>query len=242
MAAANSMPWTELFGTRPEGHVHAAWLCGLVLLESGRLENWNWRKLAAGAFLLTWASGTHYYAAFAFTGVAVYIVWAILQPGLETGQAVPGGVDPWWMPLRLPICGALSVALSGGNPVRHGSHPGEGALRASIHWHTEMYRTWISLAGHLGPALKAMSWGIPLLVYTTAILAAVRWTRGLALAALPLQLFLYLFAWHKLSPYLVHEVALFAGAVAIGILVCWLDSARGYLQRSGPRSCPWLLC
>jgi hypothetical protein len=231
MAAANSMPWTELFGTRPEGHVQAAWFCGLVLLESGRLENWNWRKLAAGAFLLTWASGTHYYAAFAFTGVAVYAVWVVIS--LSWKEAKPrvaalvlGGClfgIPYVALYLWPYRQAIRFAL--------GITPGEGALRASMQWHAEMYRTWIGLAGHLGPAQKVMSWGIPLLVYTTAILAAVRWTRGLALAALPLQLFLYLFAWHKLSPYLIHEVALFAGALAIGVLVLlnwltvWLPAA-----------------
>ncbi len=219
MAAANSMPWADLFGTRPEGHVHAAWLCGLVLLESGRLENWNWRRLAAGAFLLTWASGTHYYAAFAFTGVAVYMVWAISS--LSWKEAKPclaalvlGGClfgIPYAVFYLLPYRKAIQFAIA--------VAPGEGALSASMHWHAEMYRTWIRLTGHMALALKAMSWGVPLLVYTTAILAAVRWTRGLALAALPLQLYLYLFAWHKLSQYLVHEVALFAGAVAIGILV-----------------------
>jgi hypothetical protein len=219
MAAANSMPWTELFGTRPEGHVHAAWLCGLVLLESGRLENWNWRKLAAGAFLLTWASGTHYYAAFAFTGVAVYAVWVVRslswkEAGPRLAALVLGGClfgIPYVLLYLWPYRKAIQFAL--------GVTPGEGALRASMQWHAEMYRTWISLAGHLGPSKMVMSWGIPLAAYTTAILLAVRWTRGFALAALPLQLFLCLFAWHKLSPYLIHEVALFAGALAIGALV-----------------------
>jgi hypothetical protein len=219
MAAANSMPWAELFGTRPEGHVHAAWLCGLVLLESGRLNNWNWRSLAAGAFLLTWASGTHYYAAFAFTGVAVYAVWAIRSLGWKDAKPRLAALGlggclfgiPYVVLYLLPYRKAIQFVMQ--------ATPGEGSLRGSIHWHAEMYRSWVQLAGHMALALKVMSWGLPLLVYTTAILAAVRWTRGLALAALPLQLFLYLFAWHKLSQYLLHEVALFAGAVAIGALV-----------------------
>jgi hypothetical protein len=219
MAAANSMPWADLFGTRPEGHVHAAWLSGLVLLESGRLDNWNWRSLGAGAFLLTWASGTHYYAVFAFTGVAVYALWAIRSLSWKDAKPrlaalILGGClfgIPYVLLYLLPYRRAIQFAV--------GVTPGEGSLRASMHWHAEMYRNWIALASHMALALKVMSWGVPLLVYTTAILASVRWTRGLALAALPLQLFLYLFAWHKLSQYLVHEVALFAGAVAIGALV-----------------------
>jgi len=219
MAAANSMPWTELFGTRPEGHVHAAWFCGLVLLESGRLENWNWRSLAAGALLLTWASGTHYYAGFSFLGVLVYAVWAVLSLGWK--RALPplvalgvGGClfgVPYTVFYLWPYRKAIQFVL--------GVTPGEGALRASIEWHRDMYAEWVRLGSHMALVLKAMSWGVPLMLYSTAILAAVRWTRGLALAALPLQVFLYFFAWHKLSQYLVHEVALFAGAVAIGALV-----------------------
>jgi hypothetical protein len=226
MAVANSMPWTELFGTRPEGHVHAAWFCGLVLLESGRLEDWNWRSLAAGAFLLTWASGTHYYAAFAFTGVAVYAVWAIRSLGWKEAKprlaalclggclfGIPYAVlylRPYWKDIQVAI----------------GYTEGQGGVGAAIRRHAEMYRTWAALPHNLALALIRipMTWLVPLLVYTTAILAAVRSTRGLALAALPLQIFMYLFAWHKMHQYLVHEVALFAGAVAIGalLLLDWL--------------------
>lgn len=219
MAVANALPRTELFGTRPEGALHAAWFCGLVLLESGRLANWNWRSLAAGAFLLTWASGTHYYAAFAFTGVAVYAVWAIRSLGWK--EAKPrlaalclGGClfgIPYVVLYLMPYGKEIQMAVA--------AVGGQAGVGASIRSHAELYRTWVGLSAHLPLVLTAMSWGVPLVVYTTAILVVVPWTRGLALAALPLQLFLCLFAWHKLSPYLVHEVALFAGAVAIGALV-----------------------
>jgi hypothetical protein len=45
-----------------------------------------------------------------------------------------------------------------------------------------------------------------------------RSTRGIALAALPLQLFVLLFAWHKHTYYYVHEVALYGAAAAAGVL------------------------
>lgn len=228
MAVANALPWTELFGTRPEGELHAAWFCGLVLLESGRLANWNWRSLAAGAFLLTWASGTHYYAAFAFTGVAVYAVWAIRSLGWK--EAKPrlaalclGGClfgIPYVVLYLMPYGKEIQMAVA--------AVGGQAGVGASIRSHAELYRTWVGLGAHLPLVLTAMSWGVPLVVYTTAILVVVPWTRGLALAALPLQLFLCLFAWHKLSPYLVHEVALYAGAVAIAALVL-LDWAAARL-------------
>jgi hypothetical protein len=221
MAVANALPWTELFGTRPEGHVHAAWLCGLVLLESGRLENWNWRSLAAGAFLLTWASGTHYYAGFAFTGVAVYAVWAVRSLGWKKARPQLAALCLGGCLFGIPY--ALLYLLPYWKDIQRavGYTEGQAGVGAAIRRHAEMYRTWAAPPHRLALALIQipMAWLVPLLVYTTAILAAVRWTRGLALAALPLQLFLYLFAWHKMHQYLVHEAALFAGAVAIGTLV-----------------------
>ena len=34
-------PWGLFYGTRPEGHLLGAWLSGLLLLENGRLREWN---------------------------------------------------------------------------------------------------------------------------------------------------------------------------------------------------------
>ena len=64
-----------------------------------------------------------------------------------------------------------------------------------------------------------MALGIPLLVFSTAILAAIRSTRGAALAALPLQLGIFLLVWRKMPYYIVHECVFFASAIAIGLLV-----------------------
>jgi hypothetical protein len=77
--------------------------------------------------------------------------------------------------------------LFGTRPEGHefvvGVTPGEGALRASIEWHRDMYAEWARFASHMALALKAMSCRLPLMLFSTAILLAVRWTRGLALAA-----------------------------------------------------------
>jgi hypothetical protein len=235
MAAANILPWTELFGTRPEGELHAAWFCGLVLLESGRLANWSRRSLAAGAFLLTWASGVHYYAGLAFTGVAVYAVWAVGSLGWKAAKSrlaalCLGGClfgIPYLALYVLPYRKAIQEAIA--------VTPGGGTFRASIQWYAGMYRAWTTPIDYLALVRRTMAWRVPLLVYSTVILGAVRWTRGLALGALPLQLFLYLFAYHKLSTYLVHEVALFAAAVAIGALVL-LDWLGGRLPAPARRA------
>lgn len=211
------------FGTRPEGELHATWLCGLVLLESGRLAKWNRFSLAAGSFLLTWASGVHYYAAAAFSGVAVYAVWAIRSLGWKEAKSrlaalVVGGCLfglPYLFLYLLPNWKDILMAIR--------DSEGTAGVWASIRRHEEIYQIWPVNGPRPALIRIVMAWKIPLVVYTTAILAALRWTRGLALAALPLQLFLYLFASHQQDPYLVHESALFAGAVAIGGLAL-LDS------------------
>ncbi len=208
-----------LFGTRPEGELHAAWFAGLLLLESGRLENWSNPTLFAGAFLLTWASGIHYYAGAAFLGVAVYMIWALRSLGWKNG---------WPRLLALCVGGCLfGIPYCAFYLVPHfkkiwsaiqANQANQGVL-AAVRAHLEWYRRWAHL-DYL-PALprKPFALGVPLLVFSTAVLVLVPSTRGLALAALPLQLFLFTVASHKLSSYFIHEVAFFAAAVAVGSLV-----------------------
>jgi hypothetical protein len=207
------------FGTRPEGELHAAWFAGLLLLESGRLEDWNHPKLFAGAFLLTWASGIHYYAAAAFLGVLVYIVWALASLGWKNGWSrmvalCAGGClfgIPYTAFYLAPYFKKIWMAVQ--------ANQGNQGVPVAVRTHLEWYRKW----SHLDyvPALvrKPFGLGIPLLVFSTAILATIRSTRGLALAALPLQLFLFGVASHKLSGYFIHEVGIFAAAVGVGSMV-----------------------
>jgi hypothetical protein len=207
------------FGTRPEGELHAAWFAGLLLLESGRLENWSHPKLFAGAFLLTWASGLHYYAGAAFLGVAVYIIWALCSLGWKAGWSRVLALCVGGCLFGIPYCAFYlapyfkkiwsAIQANGGNQ----------GVPAAVRTQLEWYRRFARL--EYVPALirKPFGLGVPLLVFSTAVLALVRSTRGLALAALPLQLFLFAVASHKLSSYFIHEVAFFAAAVAVGSLV-----------------------
>jgi hypothetical protein len=222
---------TLCFGTRPEGEILAAWLLGLVLLESGRLDNWNRPRLFAGAFFLTWASGVHYYAALAWTGVAVYLVWAVRSLGWRDGRArvvamCAGGClfgIPYLALYLIPYFHDIQATIA--QQVQ-----GAGGVGASIAGHLGLYRGWSQDPSRPLLVRMGMSLGLPLLVFSTAILAAVRATRGLALAALPLQFAVLAFTWHKAEFYLVYECVVFAAAVAIGILSS-LDLAA---RRLGP--------
>src|SRR5262245_50881365 len=64
---------------RPDVHRALAMFAGLIALESGRLANWNWKRLFLGSFLLTYASVLHYPGFLTWTGVAVYVVWIVMQ-------------------------------------------------------------------------------------------------------------------------------------------------------------------
>jgi hypothetical protein len=207
------------FGTRPEGALQAAWFLGLLLLESGRLDNWSNGKLFMGAFMLTWASTIHYYAAMAFTGVAVYLVWAVVSLGWKDAKsrlvALCAGGCLFGIPyLGFYLLPHYKVILNTIQAVQ-----GSGGTRASVLTHFKLYRE-MSRAYDL-PAIvtKPLGLGIPLAIVATAVLALIRSTRGLALAALPLQVFIFFFASHKWSLYLLHEIAIFTAAMAVGVLV-----------------------
>jgi hypothetical protein len=207
------------FGTRPEGELQAVWLAGLLLLESGRLDNWYHPKLFAGAFLLTWASGLHYYAGAAFLGVLVYIVWALSSLGWKSGWSralalCAGGClfgIPYATFYLVPYFKKIWSAIQ--------ANQGDRGFLVAVRTHLNWYRTWAHLEYIPALVRKPFGLGVPLLVFSTTALSLVRSTRGLALAALPLQLFIFALASHKLSGYFVHEVGLFAAAVGVGSLV-----------------------
>jgi hypothetical protein len=95
---------------------------------------------------------------------------------------------------------------------------GHGGVALSVERHLALYRIWSQETYHPELVRKTMGLGIPLLVFSTAILAPIRSTRGVALAALPLQLGIFLLVWRKMPYYIVHESVFFVAALAIGLL------------------------
>ncbi len=208
----------ELFGMRPEGHLGAAWLASLVLLESGRLRNWNLIELFAGAFLMAYACSLHYYAGPGALGAVVYLVWSAWKLRKRAWKA--------WLAIAAgALLYAVPFAVFYFIPHQHAifklidtlQNQGDGG-RSAIGEHLDQYRYWSQYkAGSFWLQIPD-SIGIPLVLLSTPILFALRSTRGIALAALPLELFLLFWARHKHGYYYIHEVALYAAAVVAGSL------------------------
>jgi hypothetical protein len=217
--AASGDAITDRFGSRPEGEIQAAWFCGLLLLEGGRVGNWNRRWLCAGALFLTWASGTHYYAGPAAAGVAVYMVWAVHSLGWKEARPRVAALFLGMCLFAVPYLALYAIPYFPEIRDVIRNTVGHGGVGLSVHRHLDLYRNWVREAYHPALVRQGMALGIPLLVFSTAILAAIRSTRGIAMAALPLQLGIFLLVWRKMPYYIVHESVLFAAAVSIGLLV-----------------------
>jgi hypothetical protein len=204
------------FTMRPDLDVYGAWVLGLLLLERGRLSGWNRYWLAAGAFFLTLASGTHYYALPAMFGVLVYMVAAWRQLGRDKASTpvkwlIAGAcafgipylaffVIPYWRQILSAIAGNSAV----GGPIT--------ALRASV----SVYKDVFQDSAPFVTALAVLpAHGIFLLPLAALPLAIARSTRLLLLAALPLPLFVHLGATHKQPEYFSHEIFLFAAAAML---------------------------
>jgi hypothetical protein len=224
----------NIFGTRPEGHVQAAWLAGLVLLETGRLENWHKAKLFAGAFALAWASGVHYYAVASCLGVAVYMIVAVWQLGwrksLPAATALAAGACLFGIPyvfcFLLPNRQLIETAVQ--------SSQGSGGIPAAVGMHLRLYRTWAQ-GTQVEPLMRlVLGTGVPLMVFSTAILGMIPCTRVLAWAALPMQALIFLAASHKHSAYLIHEVVLFGFALSMGALVV-AGKLASHIPKTGAR-------
>jgi hypothetical protein len=217
--AASGEGLTLCFGSRPEGEIQAAWFCGLLLLEAGRLESWNCLQLGGGAFFLAWASGTHYYAGPALAGVAVYLVWVVLKLGWKEAKPRVVALCVGCCLFVLPYLALYVVPYFREIHTTIRNTVGTGGVGLSVQRHFGLYRRWAQETYHPSLIRDAMALRIPLLVYSTVILSAISSTRGVAMAALPLQLGIFLLVWRKMGFYIVHESILFVAAVAIGLLV-----------------------
>ncbi len=217
---------------RPEPESAMAWIAGLVLMESGRLLNWDPGRLALGSFLVAYASGLQYYALPAVGGCAVYMVFAMAALGFRKGWKkalwifagaalfMTPYLGLFLLPNRQEILQLIAAQSPSLNPVDLIRFE---ALARSFRMHRLQYSpeytsiarpVYAALIRPLTPVLAAQ---IPAVFVSTPILWSFRQLRVLAIAALPVQLSLLFLTHHKGGTYFLHEFTLlFAAEFALG--------------------------
>jgi hypothetical protein len=243
--------WEFLYCVRPDLHLALAWFAGLVALENGRLDDWNIKKLFLGSFLLTYASGLHYFGAIAFTGVLVYVLWVYRALGLARAKKkilalIAGGclfglpyliyfVFPYWDDIRY-----ITTAVQG-----------DGGLAEALARHFAAYDHWAQqLAGILSARpITILLWPIlwlriPAVCVSTLLLLLWPATRGIALAGLPLPLFVLLYSQGKSEGHIINnpgyyvpEFMLYLSSVAMIAIALFARSGRKVL----PNHYRWLI-
>ncbi len=208
----------ECFGMRPEGNLNAAWLAALLLLESGRQANWNPPRIFTGAFLLTLAAGMQYYATVAMLGILVYAGSALIELEWTRAKNVIAVMAAGGLLYGIPHLALWAIPQRSDILFEFRETGVFGGIGATIREHLANYRSFAAQSVGISWLRYPFSLGLPVVFISTPILLAIRATRVVALAALPLQLFLLFFAWHKHMYYFMHELALYDAAVIAGLL------------------------
>jgi hypothetical protein len=223
--------WSS-YGLRPDLQVGAAWFAGLLLLEDGRLRGWEVKRLALGAFLVTYASGLHYFAAAALVAVIPYgvMAWRSQQANgcRKTMRWLVLGGCAFGLPyLALFVIPEFSAILR-----MTGEVQSAGDAFTPFARHFEHYRYWLGqnslFQSGLTPfefAYPAFALGIPLFVVGSLLLLLHGDTRGIAWGSLPLCLFVFAYSRAKSGGYFLPEFLIYFSGVGVilseGIAMLW---------------------
>lgn len=209
------------FGFRPDLHMAFAWFAGLIALETGRLDDWNPKRLLLGGLLLTYASTLHYVAFLAWTGVLVYMLWVVrvrtwrTATGPLLAMAVGGcliGI-PYLLIFVVPHWHDIMTFV--------GSVDAMGGFGSSLRAHLDAYHLlYYSLAQQSSSRILFLPLHaeVPVVVISTVTLWLVPATRGIALASLPHLTILLLAVHHKWPAYLIPELILYVCGLAVCLL------------------------
>jgi hypothetical protein len=209
------------FSFEPHLHMAFAWFAGLIALETGRLDDWNPKRLLLGGVLLTYASTLHYVAFLAWTGVLVYMLWVVRVRTWRTAtrpllaMAVGGcliGI-PYLLIFVVPHWHDIISFIESTNPV--------GGFGSSLKAHLEIYHLlYFSLAQQTYSRILffPLHVDLPVVVISTLLLWFVPATRGIALASLPHLATLLLVVHRKWTWYLAPELTLYVCGLAVCLL------------------------
>jgi hypothetical protein len=224
------------FGVRPELHVAVTWIAGLLALEGARRRGWHLPRAFLGASLLLLTSMMQWFAVFAFVGVAIYAIAAVHDLGLRRARrvlaALGAGVGVFGIPyLVVFVAPDWDVIRVLSNAGWSGSSWGLWNYNYDV---DQSIRTTVWPALHsplrwtVGAPALAYATRLPPFVAAEALLLARRETRLLALASLPLPLWLFLATPGK-GYYGLPEtlLALIAATAVVGAVVARVAAFGG---------------
>jgi hypothetical protein len=226
-------PFMSLHEIRPDVEVAMVWFAGLVALESGRVANWDVKRLALGSALLTYASGIHYFAAIAFSGALVYVAWSLLVLRRAAWPRIASIVAGGSL-VGVPYIAFFVIPQWDGIRLMASSVQGTGTVADAITRHYAEYQAMRTILSEFGPALPlasalilpTLSVGVPLFCVSTLLLLLLPNTRGLALAALPLQLFVFAYSQGKSGGYYLPELIIYFAATSTALATLTLALLR----------------
>ncbi len=220
----------ETLSLRPDTQLAMAWFLGLILLQDGKLRNWDLPRLFAGSFVVTYASGIHYFGVAAFLAIGIYLLTARRQlPRPRFLRVVAATVSaaclfgiPYLLLFVYPnFLDIIDFARAVQSP---------GAWFSPMVNHFAQYATWQTTYKTMGGRLPVyallstvLSWKIPLFLLGSFILWLKQDTRELSLANLPLTLFVFAYSQGKSTGYFFPELIVYFSG--LGILLCWLLTA-----------------
>ncbi len=205
-------PYLQNISIRPETGLSYLWLAGLISLQAAANERWNIRKLLIGSACLSIASCLHYFAALSFLGIGVYcfamfrneerhLLKMKMAAALLPATVIAGGNLTFaFLPHFKDILGQLYAI----NNVHHVS---------SIAKHYLQYDFFFQ-----GYEWLKMILIIPACVWASAIFLCRKETRLMALAAVPLTFYVWLFAKGKSAGYYLPEMLLLWMAAVSGLI------------------------
>ena len=222
---AGIVVWAPPSFVRPDLHQAVVWFTGLIALETGRLANWDWRRLGLGGVLIGLSSVLHYPAAASLAAVGVYGLWVLHSLGFRRARpalaalALGTGlvIVPYAALYLVPHWDEIMAFAKLVNE-RGGSNWLAGFEQAR-----EQYR-YLAESGEGGAVMTSLarpflSLAVPVVCATTLLLGARRETRGLALASAPYLLFLLFYAQSKSVYYYTPEFLLYFACVAYAALL-----------------------
>jgi hypothetical protein len=213
--------YDRTYSLRPDTQLALAWFLGLVLLQDGYARGWSLPRLFLGSFAVTYASGLHYYGVVAFVGVSYYLVKARKELRSELFRRVAVSILGGGCLFGLPYLVFFVIPNRWDIVMFSHQVQAAGTWLSPVFKHFEQYSFWrlaskpasgiVPLYSLLYPFLY---FKVPLFFVGSLLMMAKKDIRGIAIASLPLTVFVFVYSQGKSAGYFLPEVMIYFCGVA----------------------------